>query len=281
MFRYQLDRSSRKYVCPRCDQKRFVRMVDAETGDLCEERFGRCDREQSCGYFLHPNQDRPLQFGTPEPAHTKATQRTDTHFDIVQESIFQQSIAHLSRTTLFLWLSTKFGTQTATNVCTAYGVGANPFNPAQTAFWQIDAQCNKRTAELIVYCSNGKRDRRIDPNWIHAELKKRSLIKSFNLRQCAYGVHLLAKDAHKKVCVVEGAKTAIVLSAHFPEYLWLGTPGAHGLNQDLMQLLDRERTLLVPDAGFENVWHKKVGGRFQIMNTNDLISNGADLADLI
>lgn len=280
MFRYKLDTSPKKYLCPSCGNKRFVRMIDIETGGLCEERFGRCDREQSCGYFLSPSQVRPLKSQIPGLAHIKPMSATKTPFDTVPESIFQQSVALLPRTTLFQWLSAQFGSQIAKDACTAYGVGGNPFNPSQTAFWQIDPQGKKRTAELIHYNANGKRDRRKHPSWIHAVLKRERILETFSLRQCAYGVHLLAKNGQKKVCVVEGAKTAIVLSVQFPDYLWVGTPGLHGLNSDLMQLLNTQITLLIPDAGFENAWRKKAERQFRTMNTSDLTQEGNDLADL-
>ena len=53
-YRYSLDRSSKKFTCPECRQKRFVRYVDAETDEYLPEQFGRCDREVNCGYHQNP-----------------------------------------------------------------------------------------------------------------------------------------------------------------------------------------------------------------------------------
>lgn len=54
-FKYTLDTSSQKFVCPECNKKRFVRYINIETKEYASDKFGRCDREQSCGYFNIPS----------------------------------------------------------------------------------------------------------------------------------------------------------------------------------------------------------------------------------
>lgn len=53
-FKYSLDKSSKKNVCPNCNKKTFVFYVDAATGKYLPTDFGRCDREQNCGYHKAP-----------------------------------------------------------------------------------------------------------------------------------------------------------------------------------------------------------------------------------
>ena len=53
-FKYSLDKSSKKYVCPNCNKKTFVLYVDTETGNYLTTDFGRCDREQNCNYHKAP-----------------------------------------------------------------------------------------------------------------------------------------------------------------------------------------------------------------------------------
>lgn len=53
-FKYSLDKSSKKYVCPNCNKKTFVYYVDTEKGNYLTDDYGRCDREQNCGYHKAP-----------------------------------------------------------------------------------------------------------------------------------------------------------------------------------------------------------------------------------
>lgn len=53
-FKYSLDKSSKKYVCPNCNKRTFVYYVNTETGNYLTDDFGRCDRENNCGYHKAP-----------------------------------------------------------------------------------------------------------------------------------------------------------------------------------------------------------------------------------
>ena len=53
-FKYSLDKSSKKNICPNCNKKKFVYYVNTETGNYLPTNFGRCDREQNCGYHKAP-----------------------------------------------------------------------------------------------------------------------------------------------------------------------------------------------------------------------------------
>jgi hypothetical protein len=53
-FRYSLDKSSKKFVCPNCNKKTFVLYIDTETGNYLTTDFGKCDREQNCNYHNAP-----------------------------------------------------------------------------------------------------------------------------------------------------------------------------------------------------------------------------------
>jgi hypothetical protein len=53
-FKYSLDKSSKKHICPNCNHKTFVLYIDTVMGEYLPTDFGRCDREQNCNYHKAP-----------------------------------------------------------------------------------------------------------------------------------------------------------------------------------------------------------------------------------
>lgn len=53
-FKYILDKSSKKFVCPSCFQKTFVKYIDAETENYLTDDFGKCDRSTNCHFHKAP-----------------------------------------------------------------------------------------------------------------------------------------------------------------------------------------------------------------------------------
>ena len=53
-YKYQLEKGSRKHLCPQCNKKTFVRFIDVESREYLPYEFGRCDRESKCNYYLNP-----------------------------------------------------------------------------------------------------------------------------------------------------------------------------------------------------------------------------------
>lgn len=57
VYKYTLDKGSKKFVCPNCTKKTFVLYIDTETGNYLPDDFGKCDREQNCNYHKAPPKD--------------------------------------------------------------------------------------------------------------------------------------------------------------------------------------------------------------------------------
>jgi len=55
-YRYILDKSSKKHLCPDCGKKRLVRFIDTETKEYLPEKYGRCDKGDG-HYFFTPYSD--------------------------------------------------------------------------------------------------------------------------------------------------------------------------------------------------------------------------------
>lgn len=79
-FKYSLDTSSKKFICPSCNKKTFVYYVDTASGKYLTTDFGRCDREQSCGYHKAPPKGKKaylIEFLSFKSISTKAVKLVD------------------------------------------------------------------------------------------------------------------------------------------------------------------------------------------------------------
>lgn len=54
VFKYTLDKGSKKFLCPNCTKKTFVKYIETDTGNYLTDDFGKCDREQNCNYHKAP-----------------------------------------------------------------------------------------------------------------------------------------------------------------------------------------------------------------------------------
>ena len=97
VFRYSLDKSSKKYVCPNCNKKTFVLYNDTETGNYLTTDFGKCDREQNCKYHKAPPKGKKaylIEFLSLNSISNKAYKLTDLNgiISIIPKSqILEQS----------------------------------------------------------------------------------------------------------------------------------------------------------------------------------------------
>lgn len=81
-FKYSLDKSSKKYVCPNCNKKTFVNYVNTETGNYLTNNYGRCDREQNCNYHKAPPKGKKaylIPFLALNDISNKASKLTDVN----------------------------------------------------------------------------------------------------------------------------------------------------------------------------------------------------------
>jgi hypothetical protein len=53
IYRYSLEKGSKKHLCPNCGKKSLKRYIDNNTGEYLPEQFGRCDHENSCAPHYH------------------------------------------------------------------------------------------------------------------------------------------------------------------------------------------------------------------------------------
>ena len=123
-------------------------------------------------------------------------------------------------------------------------------------------------------------------NWVHSERNFQDKVpKGFVLHQCLFGQHLLPERPQAQVCIVESEKTALIMAASQPQYLWLATAGSSGLNPDKLECLRDRRFTLFPDSGclakWQNVMEKTSGFNYTISDRMEQYPANTDLADLL
>lgn len=257
-YRFHLDKSSRKFRCPGCGEKRLVRYVDSETGYYVAENFGRCDRENRCQYHERPDFSaikRPISdLG-------RATDPPPKEPDYVSVEFVGKSMDNWEKTNFAKFLIEKFGFEKAKEAAAAYFLGrSRQFNGKASIFWQIDKEERVRTGKILAYDeTTGKRlknenspltnykGEQVDCLYIHKQIKK-----DFNLSGTFFGCHLLEDFPEKKVCIVESEKTAVICSILIPQYNWLATGGKTGIKiheYSVYSYLKGKTVVMFPDFG--------------------------------
>lgn len=288
-FRYKLDRSSRKFRCPRCHKKRFVRYIDSNLNDYTPSEYGRCDREQSCGYHKNPFRDsveRFLSKKMPTELHVKKV------FSTIPSEYIMRSQAKFETNKLLQFLNSRFGQEVVSKLIVHYRIGSSNKWPGATVFWQIDENGRVRTGKVMLYTNEGKRVKRPFPHVTFAH----KLLKSpnYELAQCFFGEHLLKEFPNRPVAIVESEKTAIICSVYFPDFVWLATGGKNGVGwskSEVASSLNSRDVILFPDLGaFEDWKHKALSVQCKSIRVSDLLEKyaidvdrekGFDLADYL
>lgn len=278
-YRFALDKSPKKYRCPQCGKKTFVLFRDQD-GSYAPDIFGRCDREQKCGYFARPSDERVIV----EPRLREVTPPSYVPLTDIKPTF---TGVHLSN--LFIFLASRWGAQDTSAMFAEYLVGADQTSPNTihwSVFWQTDIHGHVRSAKLIRYNPNGRRDHAHNATWWHRVHQHR--FTDFNLVQCFFGEHLLKLSPTKKVAVVESEKTAIIASYYMPEYVWIACGGKNGLSRTKCQVLRNRHVTLFPDLGAYKDWKLQasqygfnVSRTIEDIATDDQREQGLDIADFL
>lgn len=247
-YKYHLDKTSKKYNCPHCGKKRFVKYIETETGHYADNQYGRCDRETSCGYSKYPNNNSIFNYEYIAPPPEKPS--------YIEKEILQKTLKKYEINPLIYYLYNHYDKDEVNVTIDKYQVGtSNQFNNS-TVFWQMDNTGNIRSGKIMAYdTTTGKRLKNKDGkpliNWVHSVLK----IPKYNLKQCLFGLHLL-DDNLKQVAIVESEKTALIMSIEFPNYTWMSTGSLQGFKYEYLAPLKGKTIIAFPDKGGYNEWSK-------------------------
>lgn len=237
-YKWQLLKGSVKDVCPSCGQKRFVPFVlSADNETRAGAEYGRCDREQECGYFRYPGGEvteveKPIE-KPPLPIFTFPLYNKFS--TMYENNSLLQAYKHLID-----WDKLK----AAFDMYKCSTAGYSIIYP------QYDGEV-VRTAKYIRYDKTGHRMKDWNVKWEHKI--RYNLSDPRRLEQCLFGQHLLKEYPDREVMIVEAEKTALLMSAtdkNADKHIWLACGGSQMLKGaiNLNCLIGRIVTL-IPDDG--------------------------------
>ena len=245
-YKYQFDKSSKKFNCPQCGKKRFVKYVETETGYYADNKYGRCDRQDSCGYSMYPDNNSILNYEYIAPPTVKPS--------YIESKTLKKTLTKYEINPLTSYLYKYFDKDKVDITIYKYKVGTSNMFNSSTVFWQIDSSGNIRSGKIMAYdVTSGKRLKKNDGSplisWAHTALR----LPKFNLNQCLFGLHLLS-ESEKQVAVVESEKTAIIMSIELPQYTWMATGSLSGFKDEYLKPLKSKEIIAFPDKGGYKEW---------------------------
>ncbi|MCP4438581.1 MAG: hypothetical protein GY810_06515 [Aureispira sp.] len=261
-YRYQLDSSSKKFECPNCSKRRFVRYVDLENNAYLPSHIGRCDREVKCGYHCTPKSVVAYQNYEPQLAPVQEPSIPFENFEasFVSEELYKSTLQYYTQNNFVKFLKAELGEDVSQQLIERYAIGTSKYWDGATIFWQKDIKGEIRTGKVMLY--NPEDGHRVkEPynhiHWAHSLMLKKGLVEYFFLKQCLFGEHLLSKKGRKVVAVVESEKTAILMSYFYPKYEWLACGSLSNINKQLFEPLKGWSVRLYPDLGALEKWKEK------------------------
>jgi len=305
---FELEKGSKKFICPNCLKKKFVRYLDIETKIYLHPRVGKCDREISCGYHYPPRdyfRDNPSQQNTcihEKRIDFRQFKTKSQPASYIAHGMLGKTLSGYKNNQFVIFLRTLFPDEIVKELIHRFFIGTSAKWNGSTIFWQIDEQRKIRSGKIIPYDKNtGKRKGYI--TWAHKEYN----LPDFNLSQCLFGLHQVINFPNAPVGIVESEKSAIIMTGLglmenvLSDFLWMATGSLNMLKPELLEPLKTGIVALYPDLGkpknnnktpFE-IWQSKLNDLKQVVkhiNISDLLEkkgndeqkrNGCDIADFV
>lgn len=265
-FKYQFDKSSKKFLCPTCQKKTFVLYVDAVTGNYLPEKYGKCDRESNCGYFLKPPPSETVNFN---PYHFQVKQALSRKPERVYfpAKVFEHTLQpkqyelNVFLQNLLSRIPYPVEASDLEKVVSMYYLGtiAKGERKGAVSFPFIDRFGNVRAVQVKQFDQTNHtvstdwlhsiigRDASNKPAWLEAYQKQDSKVS------CLFGEHLLALYPNNPIALVEAPKTAVYGTLYFglPEsltdWIWLAVYNLTSFSLEKCRVLVSRKVFLFPD----------------------------------
>jgi len=249
-YKYILDKSSKKFTCPKCQKKTFVRYINTENNEYLSPEFGRCDRENKCGHFITPKGEYKNTYEVkfiPPPT-------TSYH----PYNLVGKSGQNYKQNNFVQFLKTIFNEDEVKQIILQYLIGTSKHWNGATVFWQIDNKEKVRHGKIMLYhIETGKRLKNKEGKAYISSVRSVLKINNFNLKQCLFGLHLINEKETRTIGLVESEKTAILLSIFKPQYIWLATGSKQGFKYEMLKPIKNYTIIAFPDKGEYNDWQNK------------------------
>jgi hypothetical protein len=298
-FRYQLQpyAGSRRnrYRCPRCGQsQQLTRWLDTQTGELLPPEFGRCNRQDQCGYDVSPYQadgagqryvDTQRAMVLPRPRQ-RAPPVLTPPLCVIPEVLVQRSCIAYERNQFARLLQARFGIGVAYELLARFEIGTSNHWPGATVFWQRDELGRVRGGQVVLFDAHGHTAKlpnsdgtlRRCTTWMHTVLARRYRRQGQPLptwltqyldpanhvpkSPSLYGLRQLATGtATQSIALVEAPKTAVICAGYFPTVTWLAVGSLSQLTAERLRPLRPYAVTLYPDASATGhayqVWEQK------------------------
>lgn len=276
--RYILDKGTKKFICPSCGKKRFVRYIDTYTNEYLPSEFGRCDREVKCAYFNDPYTTgyasemwkkennwkyTETTYNKHKPATPPQPPIKEIYFDA---DTFQLTLKNYHLNTFIQNLLNNipfpFNVEDVTKAIELYRLGtlSKGYRSGAITFPFIDIEGNIRAVQVKQFDKSNhtiatdflhsildKAYKNNKPDWLSAYMKQDKRVS------CLFGEHLLKKYPNNTIALVEAPKTAIYGTLYFgsPEdadnLLWLAVYNKSSFSFDKIKALHGRNIIVFPD----------------------------------
>jgi len=233
MYKYKLSPSSKKLSCPSCNQRTFTPYIYADNNEPVDViLYGRCDRENNCGYHHNPTTDTDFT-----PSHTPKSPPPAPGIQQVYPS--EETINLITKRTRtavspFHLYCKSLGIHA--DHLLKWGVYTDGSNEELTAFLFRNADGKVCNIKWFKYTPEGKRDKSFNayslkqPPHTPPQKSQKTEVISEKYLLPLFGAHLLSpKDDGNVVVLVESEKTAVIASWFYKHFDWVACGSASGL----------------------------------------------------
>lgn len=197
-----------RYTCPSCDKTRaFTRYLDTRTNELLEAKFGKCDRNDKCGYHLSPYYPNSglssvsysdqvhleskagiIHSTTLQHIHTATAETGLRPIEpaplipiepaVIPLDLLQTTLCRYSKNNLAQLLWQHFGVAEGNKLLARFAIGTSAYWPGACIFWLIDEHGRVRGGQIVEYDATGHtiKTKRADGSvhrhttWVHTAL---------------------------------------------------------------------------------------------------------------